>query len=141
MGEITDESPGTVKAINGHKKVSQIVLVDQSPLSKNPRSTPVVYVGAFEFIRKLFAEIHEVKEAGHLPGFLVLILEWAVVVGVGGTVLRKWRCSSFLISMLNVLNARGKGILLKSYNSSYEGNLFMKFSNSRWIQRLYFLDQ
>jgi len=68
-GEITDESPGTVKAINGHKNIGQIVLVDQSQLSKNPRSTPVVYVGAFEFIRKLFAEIPEVKDAGHLPGF------------------------------------------------------------------------
>ena len=51
------------------KIVGQIVLVDQSPLSKNPRSTPVVYVGAFEFIRKLFAEIPEVKDAGHLPGY------------------------------------------------------------------------
>ena len=68
-GEITDESPGIVKTINGHNNVGQIVLVDQSTLSKNPRSTPVVYVGAFEFIRKLFAEIPEVKDAGHLPGY------------------------------------------------------------------------
>ena len=68
-GEVTEEPPGKVKSISGHKEINEVILVDQSPLSRNPRSTPVVYVGAFEFIRKLFAEIPEAKEAGHMPGF------------------------------------------------------------------------
>ena len=68
-GEVTEEPPGKVKSISGHKDINEVILVDQSPLSRNPRSTPVVYVGAFEFIRKLFAEIPEALEAGHLPGF------------------------------------------------------------------------
>ncbi|NCG28254.1 MAG: excinuclease ABC subunit UvrA [Verrucomicrobiales bacterium] len=68
-GESTEELPGEVHSIVGHSKLRQVVLVDQSPLSRNPRSTPVVYVGAFEHIRKLFSETPEAKSSGHLPGY------------------------------------------------------------------------
>ena len=68
-GESAEELPGKVRSIVGHGGVRQVVLVDQSPLSRNPRSTPVIYVGAFEHIRKLFAETPEAKGSGHLPGY------------------------------------------------------------------------
>jgi len=68
-GERTEDLPGSVHSIVGHSRIGQVLLVDQSPLSRNPRSTPVVYVGAFENIRKLFAEIPEAKVSGHLPGY------------------------------------------------------------------------
>ena len=68
-GERTEDLPGTVQSILGHSGIGQVVLVDQSPLSRNPRSTPVVYVGAFENIRKLFAETPEAKGSGHMPGY------------------------------------------------------------------------
>ena len=42
-GEATEEAPGRAKAIRGGDKIGEIVLVDQSPLSRTPRSTPVVY--------------------------------------------------------------------------------------------------
>ena len=68
-GEVTDEPPGQVKAIRGAGKIGEIVLVDQSPLSRTPRSTPVVYVGAFEHVRALFAETPDARAAGHKPGY------------------------------------------------------------------------
>jgi excinuclease ABC subunit A len=68
-GEVTDEPPGRVKAIRGAGQIGEIVLVDQSPLSRTPRSTPVVYVGAFEHVRALFAETPDARAAGHKPGY------------------------------------------------------------------------
>ena len=67
-GEITDEPPGQVRAIKGAEKIGDIVMVDQSPLSRTPRSTPVVYVGAFEHVRALFAETPDARAEGHKPG-------------------------------------------------------------------------
>ena len=68
-GEVTDEPPGQVRVIKGMEKIGDIVMVDQSPLSRTPRSTPVVYVGAFEQVRALFAGTADAKAAGHKPGY------------------------------------------------------------------------
>jgi excinuclease ABC subunit A len=42
--------------LTGHEHLSRAILVDQSPIGKTPRSNPVVYIGAFEDIRQLFAQ-------------------------------------------------------------------------------------
>jgi excinuclease ABC subunit A len=48
--------------------VSEVVRVDQSPLSKTPRSNPALYLGIFDRIRKLFAETEEAQAQGLTPG-------------------------------------------------------------------------
>jgi excinuclease ABC subunit A len=53
---------GTV--LEGWESLSQVVLVDQSPLGKTPRSNPVVYLGAFEDIRELFAQTSVAQQRG-----------------------------------------------------------------------------
>ncbi len=68
-GETLDEEPGRCKAIRGAEKLGQVVMVDQSPLSRTPRSTPGVYTGAFELIRKLFAATDDAKAAGLTMGY------------------------------------------------------------------------
>jgi len=68
-GQASDEEPGRCKSIKGAEKFNQVVMVDQSPLSRTPRSTPGVYTGAFELIRKLFAATDEAKAAGLTMGF------------------------------------------------------------------------
>jgi excinuclease ABC subunit A len=68
-GGRTDNEPGQCRDLKGDGLVGQVIMVDQSPLSRTPRSTPAVYIGAFELIRKLFAETPDAKGAGIQMGY------------------------------------------------------------------------
>lgn len=59
------ERPGKYKEISGIDKISGIVNVDQSPLGRTTRSNPATYIGAFSFIRDLFANVPESKVRGY----------------------------------------------------------------------------
>lgn len=50
--------------LEGVEALDRVVLVDQGSLGKTPRSNPVVYIGAFEHIRNLFAETDLAKQRG-----------------------------------------------------------------------------
>src|SRR5438270_4105742 len=62
------EAPGAHKALKGAHQVSDVVLVDQSPIGKTTRSNPASYVGAFDCIRAPFAKSPVGKERGYTPG-------------------------------------------------------------------------
>jgi excinuclease ABC subunit A len=68
-GGRTDNEPGHCRDIKGDGLISQVIMVDQSPLARTPRSTPAVYTGAFELIRKLFAETPDAKSNGIQMGY------------------------------------------------------------------------
>lgn len=63
-GETESKSALPSAAIEGWELLGEVVLVDQSPLGRTPRSNPVVYVGAFEPIRELFAATEAAKQRG-----------------------------------------------------------------------------
>jgi excinuclease ABC subunit A len=54
--------------IEGDGQLSEIVLVDQSPLGRTPRSNPVTYIKAFDPIREIFASTPEARKRGCTPG-------------------------------------------------------------------------
>ncbi len=62
------ERPGRFKDLEGLEYVDKVVLVDQSPIGRTPRSNPATYTGAFTFIRDLFAQSPEAKIRGYGPG-------------------------------------------------------------------------
>ncbi len=63
-GLASEQAPGVCSGIAGAHLVDQVLLVDQSPLARSPRSTPVVYLGVFDKIRELFAAVPEAIAAG-----------------------------------------------------------------------------
>ena len=62
------ETPGEFDALLGADWLSDAVFVDQSPIGKTARSNPASYVGAFDEIRKLFAEAPLAKERNYSAG-------------------------------------------------------------------------
>jgi excinuclease ABC subunit A len=54
---------GAVK-VSGWEQLGQVILVDQSPIGKTPRSNPAVYTGAFEDIRQVFARAEMASQRG-----------------------------------------------------------------------------
>ncbi len=62
------ESPGEHERLLGAEWLADAVFVDQSPIGKTARSNPASYVGAFDEIRKLFAQSPLAQQRGYGPG-------------------------------------------------------------------------
>jgi excinuclease ABC subunit A len=58
----------TWDAIEGGQYIEEVVLVDQSPIGRTPRSNPVTYIKAFDAIRDLFSSLPESKKRGFSAG-------------------------------------------------------------------------
>ena len=69
MGIETDGDPAPIKELLGTQYLSGVELVDQTAVARTPRSTPAVFLGAFDAIRQLFCETDAAKSAGLKPGF------------------------------------------------------------------------
>jgi excinuclease ABC subunit A len=67
LGESAD-APLDHRGITGVGQIKQCVLIDQSPISRSPRSSPVTYVKAFDAIRQAFAETVDAKTRNYGAG-------------------------------------------------------------------------
>ena len=63
-GTLADEEAGACRGIAGAEAVGNVVMVDQSSLSRTPRSSPIVYLDHFDAIRERFAMLPEAMAAG-----------------------------------------------------------------------------
>lgn len=61
------EAPGHVREMDGGELVDEVLLVDQSPLARSPRSTPAVYLGVFDKVREMFGMSKDSIAAGLTP--------------------------------------------------------------------------
>ena len=62
------KEPGKHKEILGIENLNKVVLIDQSPIGRTPRSNPATYTGAFNYIRNLFSKTKEARIRGYRPG-------------------------------------------------------------------------
>ena len=61
------EPVGTVAALKGWEQLEDVVLIDQAPIGRTPRSNPVTYVKAFDELRALFAAEALSRARGYTP--------------------------------------------------------------------------
>ena len=62
------DEPGKHKEILGIENINKVVLVDQSPIGRTPRSNPATYTGAFSHIRDIFTKTKEARVRGYSAG-------------------------------------------------------------------------
>ncbi|MFH1915789.1 MAG: excinuclease ABC subunit UvrA [Nanoarchaeota archaeon] len=62
------ELPGKHKSIEFKEDIDKVIVIDQSPIGRTPRSNPATYTKVFDDVRKIFAETTEAKIRGYKPG-------------------------------------------------------------------------
>ena len=63
-GQSSDQDAGACRSLTGAHRIRDVVMVDQSPLARTPRSTPILYLGLFDRVRELFAAQPEAMAQG-----------------------------------------------------------------------------
>jgi excinuclease ABC subunit A len=64
----TRRRAGKYDRIEGLKEIDKVIVIDQSPIGRTPRSNPATYIGLWDDIRSLFSSTHEAKVRGYSPG-------------------------------------------------------------------------
>ncbi len=60
--------PGRFSEITGHNLIDKVIVIDQSPIGRTPRSNPATYTETFGLIRDLFSKTKESRIRGYRPG-------------------------------------------------------------------------
>jgi excinuclease ABC subunit A len=69
LGQSDGSDPsGVFKSLTGVERLNDVVLVDQTPIGRTPRSNPITYIKGFDLVRELFASQPEAKKLGLTPG-------------------------------------------------------------------------
>ncbi|HET7842176.1 MAG TPA: excinuclease ABC subunit UvrA [Terriglobia bacterium] len=62
------EEPGAHNALLGLEHIDKVIVIDQSPIGRTPRSNPATYTGLFAPLREIFARLPESRERGYRAG-------------------------------------------------------------------------
>jgi excinuclease ABC subunit A len=62
------EKPGKHQKITGAEYIDKVIVVDQSPIGRTPRSNPATYTGVFSYIREIFSQLPGARLRGYKPG-------------------------------------------------------------------------
>ncbi|MFH1656067.1 MAG: excinuclease ABC subunit UvrA [Candidatus Omnitrophota bacterium] len=62
------ERPGKFLELKGVEFIDKVIVVDQSPIGRTPRSNPATYTGIFSHVRNIFSMLPEARTRGYKPG-------------------------------------------------------------------------
>ena len=63
-----EAAPGAFAKLDGLDHIDRVIAVDQAPIGRSPRSNPATYTGAFDPIRRLFAQVPDARVRGYDAG-------------------------------------------------------------------------
>lgn len=66
--KIGRDKPGKCRKIEGLENIDKMIVIDQSPIGRTPRSNPATYTDAFSLIRDLYTKVPESRIRGYKPG-------------------------------------------------------------------------
>ncbi|MDD5116482.1 MAG: excinuclease ABC subunit UvrA, partial [Candidatus Omnitrophica bacterium] len=81
--------PGRFESISGTQEIDQVIVVDQQPIGRTPRSNPATYTGVFAHIRDLFSRLPEARQRGYKPGRFSFNVKGGRCEACGGDGIRK----------------------------------------------------
>ncbi len=64
----TTRKPEKIDDVKGIENLDKIIVIDQSPIGRTPRSNPSTYTGLFDTVREIFSMTNEAKARGYQPG-------------------------------------------------------------------------
>ena len=64
----TNCSAGAHDGIHNYENLDKVIVIDQSPIGRTPRSNPATYTGVFTYIRELYSRTHDSRIKGYKPG-------------------------------------------------------------------------
>lgn len=68
LGYVTHDAPGKIDTIKYTPGLKRVVLIDQSPIGKTPRSNPATYTKIFDLIRSVYSQTQDAHTHGYGPG-------------------------------------------------------------------------
>ncbi|HEY1578114.1 MAG TPA: excinuclease ABC subunit UvrA [Terracidiphilus sp.] len=69
LGQSDGSDPsGVFRSLTGVERLNDVVLVDQTPIGRTPRSNPITYIKGFDLVRELFAAQPDAKRLSLTPG-------------------------------------------------------------------------
>jgi excinuclease ABC subunit A len=83
------EKPGAFASISGSQEIDQVIVVDQSPIGRTPRSNSATYTGVFNHIRDIFTQLPEARLRGYRPGRFSFNVKGGRCEGCGGDGIKK----------------------------------------------------
>ena len=66
--KVACDPPGKHGSIEGLENIDKMIVIDQAPIGRTPRSNPATYTGLFDLVRALFAQSADAKIRGYKPG-------------------------------------------------------------------------
>ena len=68
MNPLSKDPEGVYKALIGLSDIEKVIMIDQSPIGRTPRSNPATYTGLFTIIREIFSQTQEARLRGYKAG-------------------------------------------------------------------------
>jgi len=113
--------------LEGDSNVREVVIVDQSPIGRTPRSNPATYLKAFDAIRDVFAETPDAKRRGYAPVIFRSTCPEAAAKPVKATARSPWRCSFWRTSNSSAKSAGARASRVAFWKSVITGKMSTRY--------------